>query len=88
MFSTFKGAKEWASSLLEAPPSSSSAQLDQFLDEVNRSNAEHLYFHPEVNHAFEIEECQPTYEQLLQSSINVEADRNVMILKSFETILK
>jgi hypothetical protein len=88
MFSTFKGAKEWASSLLEAPPSSSSAQLDQFLDEVNRSNAEHLYFHPEVNHAFEIEECQPTYEQLLQSSINVEADRNVMILKSFETILQ
>ena len=88
MFSTFKGAKEWASSLLEASPSSNSAQLDQFLDEVNRSNAEHLYFHQEVDHAFELEECQPTYEQLLQSSINAEANRNVMILKSFETILQ
>ena len=60
----------------------------------NAESTERLCFEkPEGEHAltmaeFEKEECKPTYEQLSQSSINLEANKNVVILKSFETILQ
>jgi hypothetical protein len=87
MFSSLKGAKEWASSLLEGS-APQSTNLDQFLEEVNNENTEHFVFQREVDKDFEEEECKPTYEQLSQSNINLEANRNIMVLRAFETILQ
>ena len=88
MFS-FKGAKEWASGFLnDGGASTQRPNLEEFLHEVSTENTEHLYFNRKVDEKFAMQETKPTFEQLSQSSITNEANRNVKILRAIEIILQ
>ena len=88
MFS-LKGAKEWASGFLSDAASTTRPNLEEFLQEVSTENTEHLFFQKAVDDKLAMQnECKPSYEQLSQNSILVEANRNLAVLRAFDVILQ
>ena len=59
--------------------------FDLFIQEVNNENVEHLSFRRELDAKKEV---KPTFEQISQDRILDEANKNVQVLKSLETILQ
>lgn len=66
-------------------PDRNRANLEQFLREVDNENNEHMAFQKEFD---EDAECRPTFEQLSHERVVDEAGKNILVLKSFETILQ
>ena len=61
------------------------ANLEQFLREVDVENTEHMSFQRDFDEELE---CRPTFEQLSHERVVDEAGKNILVLKSFETILQ
>jgi hypothetical protein len=59
--------------------------FDLFIQEVNNENVEHLSFRRELDATKEV---KPTFEQISQDRILDEANKNIQVLKSLETILQ
>ena len=59
--------------------------FDVFVQEVNNENVEYLSFRRELDAQKEI---KPTFEQISQERILDEANKNIQVLKSLETILQ
>jgi len=64
---------------------SNRANLEQFLREVDHENTEHMSYQRDFD---EEAECRPTFEQLSHERVVDEAGKNILVLKSFETILQ
>lgn len=76
---------EWAARLGLLFPDRARAEFDLFNEEVNSDNAQRLSFLQDFN---EDKETKPSYEQISQERILDEANKNIQILKSLETILQ
>ena len=76
---------EWAARLGLLFPDRARAEFDLFAEEVNSDNAQRLSFLQDFN---EDKETKPSYEQISQERILDEANKNIQILKSLETILQ
>lgn len=76
---------EWAVRLGLVFPDRTRADFEQFIEEVNTENAEYLSLKKEHD---EFRGTKPTYEQISQERILDEANKNIQVLKSFETILQ
>ena len=76
---------EWAARLGLVFPDKARADFDQFVDEVNNDNLEYLSLTKQFD---ESKETKPTYEQISQERILDEANKNILVLKSLETILQ
>ena len=63
----------------------SHGDFDQFVQEVNNENVEYLSFRRELDAEKEV---KPTFEQISQERILDEANKNIQVLKSLETILQ
>jgi hypothetical protein len=74
---------EWAARLL-FPPEKPRADLDEFVQQVNNENVEYLSFKKEFD---ERKETKPSFEQVGQDRILEEANKNIKVLKSLETII-
>eukprot|EP01032_Pedospumella_encystans_P009944 gene9944-11660_t len=75
---------EWAARFLSVFPERNKADLDEFIQQVNNDQAEHMYFNKE----FDAEvECRPTFEQLSHERIINEANKNINVLKALENVL-
>ena len=74
---------EWATRLL-FPPEKPRADLDEFVQEVNNENVEYLSFKKDFD---ELKEIKPSFEQVSQDRILEEANKNLKVLKSLETII-
>ena len=71
--------------LLGIESSKNRANLEQFLREVDVENTEHMSFQRDFDEELE---CRATFEQLSHERVVDEAGKNILILKSFETILQ
>ena len=76
---------EWAARLGLVFPEKARADFDQFVEEVHNENVEYLSLKRQYD---EFKETKPTYEQISQERILDEANKNIQVLKSFETILQ
>ena len=76
---------EWAARLGIVFPDKARAEFDQFLDEVKGEQVEYLSLTKDFD---ELKETKPTYEQISQERILDEANKNLQVLKSLETILQ
>ena len=76
---------EWAARLGLVFPDKARTDFDQFVDEVNNDNVEYLALRKQFD---ESKETKPTYEQISQERILDEANKNILVLKSLETILQ
>lgn len=61
------------------------ADFHQFVEEINNENVEFLSCRKEFD---EVKETKPSYEQLSEERILDEANKNIQVLKSLETILQ
>jgi vancomycin resistance protein YoaR len=76
---------DWVARLGLVFPDKAKADFDQFIREVNNENVEYLSLKKE----FDVQkETKPTFEQISQERILDEANKNVQVLKSLETILQ
>lgn len=66
-------------------PDKNRANLEQFLREVDVENTEHMSYQRDFDEELE---CRPTFEQLSHERVVDEAAKNILVLKSFETILQ
>jgi hypothetical protein len=76
---------EWASRLGLLFPDRAKADVDTTADEVNSGNLQNLALRKDYD---EVKETKPTFEQISQERILDEANKNIQILKSLETILQ
>lgn len=77
-------ARQWANNFL-SDSSSQRENLDQFLIEVNNENAENLTIDKPFDN---LEDFRPSFAQISDNSIEKEANKNIQLLKSMETILQ
>jgi hypothetical protein len=76
---------EWASRLGLLFPDRAKADIDTAADDVNSDNLQNLALRKDYD---EVKETKPTYEQISHERILDEANKNIQILKSLETILQ
>jgi hypothetical protein len=76
---------EWASRLGLLFPDRAKAEIDPIADDVSNDNLQNLALKKDFD---EVKETKPTYEQISQERILDEANKNIQILKSLETILQ
>ena len=77
-------ARQWANNFL-SDSSSQRENLDQFLIEVNNENAENLTIDKPFDN---LEDFRPSFAQISDNAIEKEANKNIQLLKSMETILQ
>ena len=76
---------EWASRLGLLFPDRAKVEIDPNADDVSNDNLQNLALKKDFD---EVKETKPTYEQISQERILDEANKNIQILKSLETILQ
>lgn len=76
---------EWASRLGLLFPDRTKVEIDPSADDVSNDNLQNLALKKDFD---EVKETKPTYEQISQERILDEANKNIQILKSLETILQ
>lgn len=76
---------EWASRLGLLFPDRAKVDAEIIADDVSSNNLQNLALRRDYD---EVKETKPTYEQISQERILDEANKNIQILKSLETILQ
>jgi len=66
-------------------PDRNKADFKEFIEEVEKRDAEHLSFQKDLDEELE---CRPTFEQLDQERILDESNKNIQVMKSLGEILQ